>query len=46
MKTLTPSDRFWLFAAIALMFGGITLLACHHEADGLGCAEKHCEVTP
>jgi hypothetical protein len=43
---LSRSDRFWLALATVLLFGGMTSLACHHEADGLGCADKHCEVTP
>jgi hypothetical protein len=46
MKTLTPSDRFWLALCTVLLLGGMTSLACHHEADGLGCAEKSCEVSP
>jgi hypothetical protein len=34
--------------ATILLFGGMTSLACHHEADGLGCADDvpHCEVQP
>jgi hypothetical protein len=48
MKELSRSDRAWIIGAVALMLLGITLLACHHEADGLGCADDvpHCEVQP
>ena len=45
---MSRSDRFWLAVSIVLMFGGVLFLGCHHEADGLGCADDvpHCEVQP
>jgi hypothetical protein len=45
-RQLSVSDRVWITVAMVLMLGGMTGLACHHEADGLGCADKHCEVQP
>jgi hypothetical protein len=47
MKELSRSDRIWIAVATVLMFGGMTGLGCHHEADGLGCADDtYCEVQP
>jgi hypothetical protein len=46
LRQLSVSDRVWLAVATVLLLGGMADLACHHEADGLGCADKSCEVTP
>jgi len=47
-EELTPRQNWLLFACCVALAAAVLFLGCHHEADGLGCADDvpQCEVRP